>query len=77
MLRRLVELRLNDLQLRQYLGAAFTAAEHAGIGQVADNSPDRGMVPRLARSGAIPEVIQIAGDPLNAEAFLHILFNAS
>ena len=49
------------------------AAEYAGIGEVADDTPDAGVVPHLTRPCPIPELIQIGGDPLGSVALMHIL----
>ncbi len=46
-----------DLQVRQQLGTAFSAAKHAGIGQVAKDTPNCGMMPHFTRSRPVAEVI--------------------
>ena len=51
------QLRFYDLQVRQNFGAAFAAAKHAGIGQVAKDAPNRSMMPHLARPRPIAKVI--------------------
>ena len=51
------QLRFYDLQVRQQLGTAFSAAKHAGIGQVAKDTPNCGMMPHFTRSRPIAEVI--------------------
>ena len=38
----------DQLQVREYLGTAFPAAQDTGIGQVADDTPDCSVVPVLA-----------------------------
>ena len=55
--------RRDNLQMLLYLRAAFPAAENAGIGQVAEDAPDAGMMPGLAASGAIKRV------PVSLSAF--------
>ena len=54
---RLKQFRLNDLQVGQHRGAAFSAAEYAGIGQVTEDTPDGGMVPHLAAPGPVAQVV--------------------
>ena len=46
----LKEFRRDNLQVQQHLGSAIAAAEYAGIGEVADDTPDAGVVPHLTRS---------------------------
>ena len=43
----LKEFRRDNLQVQQHLGSAIAAAEYAGIGEVADDTPDAGVVPHL------------------------------
>ena len=64
----LKEFRRDNLQVQQHLGSAIAAAEYAGIGEVADDTPDAGVVPHLTRPCPIPELIQIGGDPLGSVA---------
>ena len=73
MLCSLEQLRRDDLQVGQHLGAAVTAAKHPGIGEVANDSPDAGVVPHLTRSCPVAELVQIGGNPLGTEALMHIL----
>lgn len=72
MLCSLEQLRRDDLQVGQHLGAAVTAAKYASIGEVADDTPDAGVVSHLTRPCPIPELIQIGGDSLGSEALMHI-----
>ena len=53
----LKQFRLDDLQVGQHRGAAFPAAEYAGIGQVTEDAPDGGVVPHLAASGPVAQVV--------------------
>ena len=50
---RLKQFRLDDLQVGQHRGAAFSTAEYAGIGQVTEDAPDGGVVPHLAAPGPV------------------------
>ena len=43
----------DQLQVREYLGTAFPAPQNAGVGQVADDTPDGGVMPVLPRSGPV------------------------
>ena len=54
-------------------GTAFAASQNAGIGEIADDTPDTGVVPLLARPGPIALVVQVAGDPLGPVALTHVL----
>ena len=73
MLCSLEQLRRDDLQVGQHLGAAVTAAKHPSIGEVANDPPDAGVVPHLTRSCPVAELVQIGGNPLGTEALMHIL----
>ena len=73
MLCSLEQFRRDDLQVRQHLGAAVTAAKYASIGEVANDPPDAGVMPHLTRSCTVAELVQIGGDPLGTEALMHIL----
>ena len=67
------QLRRNDLQVGQLLGAAFSAPQNTRIGEIADNATDTGVVPHLTRSCPVALFVQVGGDPLSAEALMHIL----
>ena len=73
MLCSLEQFRRDDLQVRQHLGAAATAAKYASIGEVANDPPDAGVMPHLTRSCPVAELVQIGGDPLGTETLMHIL----
>lgn len=49
MLGGLKELCRDNLQVRQHLGSTIAAAKYAGIGKIADDTPDAGVVPHLTR----------------------------
>ena len=70
---RFKELRRNNLQVGQRLGAAFPAPQNARIGEIADNATDAGVVPHLTRSCTVALLVQVGGNPLSAEALMHIL----
>ena len=57
----------------QHLGTAFSAPQDAGIGEIANNPPDGGVVPHLAAPGPIAQLIQIGCNPLGSIALMHIL----
>ena len=57
----------------EHLGTALTAAQNAGISQVADDAPDRGVVPILTRPGPVAQPVQVGGDPMCAEALVDVL----
>ncbi len=73
MLGRFKELRRNNLQVGQRLGSAFPAPQNARIGEIADNATDAGVVPHLTRSCPVALFVQVGGNPLSAEALMHIL----
>ena len=54
---RFKQLRFYDLQVGQRLGAAFAASKHAGISQIANDTPDAGMVPHFTCSRPIAEIV--------------------
>ena len=70
---RLEQLRFNNLQMGQFLRAAFAAPQDARIGQVADNAADGGMVPHLSYSGPVALPVQVSSDPLCAVALVDVL----
>ena len=53
----LKQLRCYDLQMGQRLGAAFAAAKHPGICQIANDTPDAGVMPHFTRSRPIAKII--------------------
>lgn len=53
----LKQFRLDDLQVGQHRGAAFSAAEYAGIGQVTEDAPDGGVVPHLAAPSPVAQLV--------------------
>ena len=53
----LKQLRRYDLQMGQRLGAAFAAAKHPGICQIANDTPDAGVMPHFTRSRPIAKII--------------------
>ena len=59
---RLEQLRRDDLQMRKYLGTAFPAAEYARIGQIAEDTPDRGVVPHFARPCPVAQLIYVGNN---------------
>ena len=73
MLGSLEQLRRDDLQVGQHLGAAVTAAKYASIGEVANDPPDAGVMPHLTRSCPVAELVQIGGNSLGTKALMHIL----
>ena len=70
---RFKELRLNNLQVGQRLGAAFPAPQNARIGEIADNATDAGVVPHFTRSCPVSLFVQVGGNPLGAETLMYIL----
>ena len=40
-------------------GTAIAAPKYAGIGEIADDTPDAGVVPFLARPGPVALIIQV------------------
>lgn len=56
----------------QRLGAAFAAAKHPSICQIANDTPDAGVVPLLARPGPVALIVQVGGDPLGPVALMHV-----
>lgn len=54
---RFKELGRDNLQVEQHLGSAVTTAENACIGQVANDTPDGGVVPLLTRPCPVAKVI--------------------
>src|SRR5699024_290620 len=73
----LEQLRLNDLQMGQFLGAALAAPQDACIGQIADDASDGGVVPHLPCSGPVALPVQVSSDPLCAVALVDVLFKNS
>ena len=57
----LKQLRRYDLQMGQRLGAAFAATKHPGICQIANDTPDAGVMPHFTRSRPIAEAIVTSG----------------
>ena len=53
-------------------GTAIAAPKYAGIGEIADDTPDAGVVPFLARPGPVALIIQVGGDPLGPVALMHV-----
>ena len=53
----LEQLLFYNLQVGQRLGAAFAAAKHPGICQIANDTPDAGVMPHFTRSRPVAEVI--------------------
>ena len=62
-----------DLQVGQLLGAAFPTPQDARISEITDNATDTGVVPHLTRSCPVALFVQVGGNPLSAEALMHIL----
>ena len=73
MLGRFKQLRRNDLQVGQLLGATFPTPQDARISEITDNATDTGVVPHLTRSCPVALFVQVGGNPLSAEALMHIL----
>src|SRR5699024_4375573 len=69
----LEQLRFNDLQMGQLLGAALAAPQDARIGQVTDDAADGGVVPHLPCSGPVALPVQVSSDPLRAVALVDVL----
>ena len=72
MLGGLEQFRGNDLQMGLYRGTAFTAPQYAGIGEIANDTADTGVVPLLARPGPVALIVQVGGDPLGPVALMHV-----